>query len=121
VYFLRGRGASRLDAFQKESVHTLINKNQQADSFFLYDSEAVKRQLTGWKARLPWIRPFYAMKSNPLPSIIRDAVAAGCGLDCASQTELATAIEHGLSPADIVYSNVVKTEKDLIAAHALGI
>jgi diaminopimelate decarboxylase len=61
------------------------------------------------------------MKSNPLSRLIKDTIEAGCGADCASRDELRTALEHGLSPADIVYSNVVKAEGDLVAANGMGI
>lgn len=37
-------------------------------------------------------------------------------MDCASKTEIEQALSVGLSPSDIVYSNPIKDENDLLWA-----
>lgn len=37
---------------------------------------------------MPEVEPFYAVKSNPDPVIVRLLSALGCGFDCATQTEI---------------------------------
>lgn len=118
---MRGRGESQLSVHQQAKIRPLINKNPYCDSFFLVSQEAVATKAREWQAKLPWIRPFYAMKSNPMPEIIREVVNNRCGLDCASKDEILTALSFGLGADDIVYSNVVKAEADLLAAARLGI
>jgi len=48
--------------------------------------------------------------------LIGDLTAQGAGLDVASATEIKTALECGVTPADIVYSNSIKEDKDIIFA-----
>jgi len=45
--------------------------------------------------------------------LIHDVVESDCGLDCASSKEIQIALDNGISPTDIVYSNSVKEEKDI--------
>jgi ornithine decarboxylase len=40
----------------------------------------------------------------------------GTGFDCASEKEIKIALRLGAKPSDIVYSNSIKNERDLIYA-----
>lgn len=45
-------------------------------------------QFDQWESLLPRVEPFYAVKSNPDPVIVRLLSALGCGFDCATQGEM---------------------------------
>lgn len=45
-------------------------------------------QYDQWQQLLPMVEPFYAVKSNPDPVILRLLSALGCGFDCATQGEI---------------------------------
>lgn len=87
----------------------------------VYNSHEANRKLDNWHKSLPWIRPFYAIKSNPIPLLCKELAAKGSGMDCASKTEIKQALSAGLSAADIVYSNPIKDETDLKWAYKHGI
>ena len=74
VFFMRGRGSTQMPLSQRSNIRSLINKNPYSDSFMLYNSTAIMEKAKAWKTRLPWIKPFYAMKSNPMPRVIKDAI-----------------------------------------------
>ena len=38
-----------------------------------------------WMANLPQVQPFYAVKCNDDPAILKTLAALGCGFDCASK------------------------------------
>ena len=38
-----------------------------------------------WMANLPQVQPFYAVKCNDDPVILKTLAALGCGFDCASE------------------------------------
>lgn len=78
-------------------------------------------KLNNWKSTLPWITPFYAIKSNPIKPLLQDLAGAGGSFDCASKGEIKTILAHGVSPSKIVYSNPVKNEKDLVWAEKQGV
>jgi len=68
------------------------------------------------KKELPWIKPHYAVKSNPINGIMEIMIKHGLGFDCASKMEIEQALSMGASTEDIVYSNSVKNEPDIVYA-----
>lgn len=48
-----------------------------------------------WKSAMPRVQPFYAVKCNPEPAIMKLLMAMGAGFDCASKAELQMALDLG--------------------------
>ncbi|XP_050067505.1 ornithine decarboxylase-like [Anopheles maculipalpis] len=69
-----------------------------------------------WQQNLPTVAPFYAVKCNSHPAILRLLVALGCGFDCASQAELETVIGLGATSDRIVYANPNKSIGSILYA-----
>lgn len=91
----------------------MVNKEPLSTSFLVYNSQQVRNKLFAWYAKLPWIRPHYAIKANPINCLLKELTEAGSGLDCASKAEIISALNLGLKSRDIVYSNPVKDQNDL--------
>jgi ornithine decarboxylase len=66
-------------------------------------------------------RVHYAVKANPQEAIVGRLVALGSGFDCASMPEIQLCLEQGAAPSSIGYGNTIKKERDIAAAHALGV
>ncbi len=62
-----------------------------------------------------------AVKANPLVAVLREAVAAGAGLECASLEEVHLALAAGCAARRIVFDSPAKSRDDLELALALGI
>ena len=77
------------------------------DHFYVVDINQIIKQYNLWKKELPFVRPFYAIKSNPDPMIIKILTSLGCKADCASKTEIVAALDY-LQPQDIIYANPCK-------------
>ena len=77
--------------------------------------------MAAWQKSLPWIKPHYAIKSNPYEEVVQDFLEKGSGVDCASRNEIELSLKLGASKDDIVYSNPIKNETDLIWAEENGI
>ena len=109
LHFLKGND-ERLLTFeqQKEMVDCVDGHHWLSSSFLIFNEAEMLRKLNKWNRLLPWIRPYYAMKSNPASYIIKTLAKNGAGLDCASKGEIKEAFKYGVSPDDIVYSNPVK-------------
>lgn len=53
--------------------------------------------------------------------MIKDFANEGAGMDCASKEEIKASFNAGVSLDNIVYSNPIKNEKDLIWAAEQGV
>lgn len=74
-----------------------------------------------WKSCLPDIRPYYAVKCNNLPCIIRELQRGGTGFDCASSDELRTVFSQGAKNSDIIFANPCKSKDEIYSAKLLDI
>ena len=80
---------------------------------------------------MPQVEPFYAVKSNPDPVIVRLLSALGCGFDCATQGEIELVLSglgNDLNFADkpnstdkMVYANPQKMKGHLQFAASNGV
>ena len=62
---------------------------------WVFDKAGLQRQVDQWFQILPWIQPYYAMKSNPSPQILRTlSEHPGVGMDAASLQEVALASKY---------------------------
>ena len=113
VYFLKGTDARLLNHAQQLEFQKMVDQDPLSSSFLVYNSQQVTTKINNWYSRLPWIRPFYAIKSNPINCLLKELTSTGAGLDCASKAEITSAFNMGLKPRDIVYSNPIKDENDL--------
>lgn len=79
------------------------------DTFFVADLGEVYRQHLRWKLNLPRVKPFYAVKCNPDPQLLRLLACLGNGFDCASKGEIEQVLKMGVSPERIIYAQPCKT------------
>jgi ornithine decarboxylase len=77
-------------------------------AFFVADLGQVYLQWQRWKRCLPEIEPFFAVKSNPDPYILRLFAALGIGFDCASSGEITSVLALGVVPSRIIFANPCK-------------
>lgn len=79
------------------------------DTFFVADMGEVYRQQVRWKMNLPRVRPFFAVKCNPDPMVLRLLAEMGNGFDCASKAEIEQVLNMGVDPSRIIYAQPCKT------------
>ncbi|KAF5379680.1 hypothetical protein D9615_005807 [Tricholomella constricta] len=91
-------------------------------AFFVADLSQVYRQHQRWKTSLPEIQPFYAVKCNPDPYVIRLLAALGAGFDCASNGEISQVLSvGGIDPARIIFANPCKAVSFIRSAGKMGV
>jgi ornithine decarboxylase len=83
--------------------------------FLIGDLRLLADRFQDFRAALPGIHPFYAVKCNSAPEVLRTAAAQGAGFEIASLGELRMLQTLGVDPAGVLYSNTVKP-----AAHVAG-
>lgn len=104
-----------------ESINHETCEAGEEDAFFVADLGEVYRQHMRWKLNLPRVKPFYAVKCNPDPEVIRLLLELGTGFDCASKTEMEQVIKAGAEPSRVIYAQPCKTNSYLRYAASQGV
>lgn len=92
------------------------------EPFYIMEADIILRQYLAWKKIFPKIRPFYAIKCNTDPAILRMMRVFGCGFDCASSEEISTVLALGADPiADVIFANPCKFPSHIRAAQSAGV
>ncbi|KAG0163427.1 hypothetical protein DFQ28_010717 [Apophysomyces sp. BC1034] len=99
-----------VEEFIKQKLASLTD-NQ--DGFYVVDLGEVYRQHCLWQSLLPRIKPFFAIKVNPDPHVIKLLASLGTGFDCASRREIEQILSYGVEPERIIYANPCKEPSHL--------
>jgi len=107
-----------LRAGETNGVEHLIRamlKEHRTPFMIIRKSQLIKQCLCFTKA-LPQVTPFYAIKANPHPQIIKTFIQQGCGFDVASAAEMRLVLSLGAKPEKIIFAHTIKSVEDIIAA-----
>ncbi|OQR69406.1 ornithine decarboxylase 2-like [Tropilaelaps mercedesae] len=88
----------------------LLTDRSLDEPFYIVDLGDICRKVKLWRLKMPRVTPFYAIKCNPLPQMLKTIAHFGLGFDCASKNEIDTVLnETGVDPSRIIYANPCKT------------
>ncbi|WEW59298.1 Ornithine decarboxylase [Emydomyces testavorans] len=123
---LRAREASKeliLDILKNKAASIDVQNccPGEEDPFYVADLGEIYRQHIRWKMNLGRVKPFYAVKCNPDPQVLRLMAQLGNGFDCASKAEIDYALAAGVDPSRIIYAHPCKTKSYLRYAEQLGV
>uniref|UniRef100_A0A3B5A1A1 ornithine decarboxylase n=1 Tax=Stegastes partitus TaxID=144197 RepID=A0A3B5A1A1_9TELE len=76
--------------------------------FYVLSLDSMLKRHLRWLTNLPRVKPFYAMKCNNTPTVVRMLMALGTGFDCASKAEIQLALSLGVTPDKIIYAHTTK-------------
>lgn len=77
--------------------------------FLIIDTQIIREKARRFKAAMPRVRPHYAVKANPDPRVLKVLIDEGAGFEIASIAELDLLLSLGVPPAEIFYSNPMKS------------
>ena len=118
--------------FGRQGIATLKNLRHlvstfptSAGSVTVVSPARIRAQWDHWKAKLPSVKPFYAVKCNPEPVLLGALAFRGAHFDCASIREV-HAIREQLGPSNyrgsvILYAHPMKSERDIRTIDEMGI
>ena len=89
--------------------------NLHMQSFVIVSKKELATQINIWKKHLPYVRPYYAIKSNNDPVLMSwmvELYGDKMGFDCASLNEM-TNTRAVSKTADIIYAQPCKTKTDI--------
>ena len=99
----------------------LLERARAGTPRYVYDLATVRERARALRGD-PVDRPFYAIKANAHPAILRALVEEGFGLECVSQGELehAFASVPGLAPERVLFTPSFAPRREYEAAFARG-
>ncbi|KAK7578272.1 hypothetical protein V9T40_010477 [Parthenolecanium corni] len=83
------------------------------ETFYILNVEDVLLKVNNWRRKLPRVTPYYAVKSNAHPTLLRILSALGVCFDCASKAEIKTVLSLGVHPSRIIFANPTKLPSHL--------
>lgn len=92
-----------------------------SDSYYTLDLSVLENVYANWTESLPHVKPYYAVKCNPTPEIVRTLANLGSNFDCASPAEIQQVLAEGVSPERILYANPCKRTEDIVFARVCGV
>ena len=87
-----------------------------SDSFYVLNLSVLTCVYDEWTEALPDIKPYYAVKCNPEPTIVKTLAEKGSNFDCASPAEIDLILNLGVEPERILYANPCKRPCDIAFA-----
>ena len=95
--------------------------DSHCDSFYVLNLSVLEHVYKEWTEALPHVQPYYAVKCNPTPDILRTLADLGSSFDCASPAEIQQVLDLGVEPERILYANPCKRNEDIVFAKARGV
>ena len=89
--------------------------------FLIVDTAIVRAKARRFRSAMPRVRPHYAVKANPDRRVLKVLAQEGCGFEIASIAELDLLVSLGVNPAEVFYSNPVKSRESIAYAAAKGV
>jgi ornithine decarboxylase len=117
-----GRVETHLRAGVISAAQKAVDGETDAErAFFVADLSTVHAQHMRFKRALPDVEPFYAVKCNPDPYVLRLLAGLGTSFDCASNGEISQVLSLGIAPEQIIFANPCKPTSFVRAAERAGV
>jgi ornithine decarboxylase len=96
-------------------------KSNNKDAFYTVDLEDVYNKHINWLTLLPRVNPYYAVKCNTDPMLLKLLAFLGTGFDCASKNEIKMMLDMGVRPERIIFANPCKQASHVEYAFKTGV
>ncbi len=98
----------------KDLIKTIRREaKKHGTPLMIISKDALKTQYSLFKRFLPEVFPYYAIKANPNPEIIKFFADLGAGFDVASANEMKLVLTIGAKPEKIIFANTIKSDKNI--------
>lgn len=95
------------------AIQNFMKDEDELNTFMVIDLDHLHDLYKEWTNAFPRIRPYFAVKCNPDPNVIRTLYQLGAGFDCANHSEMERVINLGISSSDIILANTCKLPRDM--------
>jgi ornithine decarboxylase len=80
---------------------------------FVVSKTLLLEQVARFRRLLPRVEPFYAVKANPNPHVLKILAEAGLGFDVASVPEIEWVLAAGATPDRLIFANTMKRNESI--------
>lgn len=108
------------DESVRESLQNHRQTNQHESAYFVYQLDALKAHLAELQNQ-DVIKLWFAVKANPLSSIIKTLDSQGFNFDVASSGELSQVLAQGIEPERVLNTGPAKSKSQLSKFLTLGV
>lgn len=112
---------------EKKTIITLNEakelKKKYPTPFYVYDEKGIADNADEFIEAFSWnegFKEYFAVKATPNPAILKLLKKHGCGVDCASETELLMAQALGFKGEEIMFSSNETADREFALAYRLG-
>ena len=105
----------KADACGAENLIRAMVKKHRTPLMIIRRS-VLEKQYQRFRKAFPDVVPYYAIKANPHPGIIKTFISLGSSFDVASAVEMKRVLALGASPEKVIFANTIKSEEDITAA-----
>jgi len=102
----------------QEVIRTAALKEE---SFYVYSHAEIQQAYKNWTTTFPYIKSYYAVKSNAETTLLSSLAHFGSRFDCASPSEIERVLALGVPAEHIIFANPCKRVRDLLYARACGV
>jgi ornithine decarboxylase len=92
-------------------IRAMLKKHRSP--FMLLRRAVLEKQYNRFRKCLPEVMPYYAIKANPYPGVIKTFIKLGASFDVASAAEMKLVLRLGAPPSKIIFANTIKSEEDI--------
>jgi len=110
----KSEAAAAATAGVENLIRTMLKKH--STPFMLIRESVLEKQYQRFRKCLPEVTPYYAIKANPNPKIVKKFINLGTSFDVASAWEMKQCLRLGASPGKIIFANTIKSQEDIISA-----
>ncbi|XP_047370254.1 ornithine decarboxylase 1-like [Vespa velutina] len=104
-----------------EIIKRIISTRDQEDAFYILDLGDIIKKHQDWIKKMPRVVPFYAIKCNTHPMVIKILAAMNANFDCASKQEVQQVMQLNISPDRIIFANPTKYPSHIKFAKSVGV
>ncbi len=94
---------------------------QHGTPLMLISRSVLRAQIDRFRRALPRVEPFYAIKANSHPEVLKAMVAAQASYDVASVAEMDQVFAAGAKAEQIIFANTVKPAESIAIAAKKGV
>ncbi len=105
----------------EDLIRTTVKKHRSP--LMLIRRSVLEKQFRRFRKCLPEVTPYYAIKANPHPEVIKHFIKLGASFDVASAPEMKQVLDLGALPSKIIFANTIKSTEDILFArkHRVGL
>ena len=97
------------------TIRRVLKKDKSP--LMLISRGVLRKQYERFLKHLPNVTPYYAIKANPNPEVVRYFIKLGTGFDVASGNEMKLVLDLGADPKKIIFANTIKSVEDIAYAY----